>query len=229
MLDNLINTLEKYSPKQLAFLFIGLAVFSTIIEKIFAVVTGLKYIPIHDISMHLLYAIFFIWIWNTAVIRNSRTIQLSNNVFKICFWLFITFKSVEFITLIDSEFLDYSLMRTDGFFSLSSIGQSKILGLGLKGVFIYLVYFTSKVCHKIIHFYHPEYDINNHLKYGISLFFFPIGIPIIHHDFIKFSIYQKMEQKDNTKTVHSSAQLHTEYKQIKRASYDRVNKRRGGK
>lgn len=229
MLDNLINTLEKYSPKQLAFFFIGLAVFSTLIEKIFAVVTGIKYLPIHDISMHVLYAIFFIWIWNIAVIRNSWTIQLSNNVFKICFWLFITFKSVEFLTLIDSEFLDHSLMRTDGFFSLSSISRSKILALSLKGVFIYMVYFTAKVCHNLIQFYNPEYDVNNHLKYGILLFFFPIGIPIIHHDFIKFSIYQKMQQKNKTKTVHSSAQLHTEYKQIKRASYDKVNKRRGRK
>jgi len=154
-------------------------------------------IPLFEIAIYSLHIFFLIWIWSVCVTINARTLKIKNKLFKICFFIYLSFRFFDFLFSLNFEIfkkdwpLENEIIYLVEFIALF-YGTTALIS------YIYMSVFTGKIISKMS-INKPSSFIDKFPKF-FFIMAFPVGITLFQsriQDFLKENQLFGLENSSN--------------------------------
>ena len=133
-------------------------------------------VPLFQIGLFIMHAIFMLWIWTISVVINAKTIAIPSLLFKISFFFYLIYRVTDFLIS-----LQLDVFQKGWYFDTNTIDliemATAIYGLFVMLAYLYLAFFTGKVLTNTT-LSKPQ-ELMQTLPKFLAVFVFPIGIPLL--------------------------------------------------
>ena len=155
-------------------------------------------IPLFRLALLIVHMIFMLWIWFFAVTINRKVLKINNTLFKIGFFVLLSYRVLEFISELNLDVYKKEWYLDNNIISVIEILMS-IYTLLVLASYIYLTLFTAKIITKLSIEKVKLFTIE--IPHFLLIFTFPIGIPLLQthvqnylkkHKLLGFDISKKV-------------------------------------